>query len=299
MVFILKKAINTLLKIKLFPLLILMIGMSNIHPAFASDMKQYQSDNEHYSISIPSDWEYQHVIKSRDFSLLALSKSHEFIYIEKVIGESFPPIKNWTSQDIEKYLQGIKDSNISKTATFNASGETFINNHKFLWIKFSDFENETIIYTIDNHNSLYTIGYTYPITNKEESLPKITESIHSLRFDDIAPNWYWICSDNYFTTYIDTTSISAYKDPATNAIHKTVKVKLVCTFDKDLSYEQEVFEFKTENGVNYYRLLSISVYDSNENFVKPIYRLDKKTPNYSKWSNVNVNESLPKIADLL
>jgi len=299
MVFILKEANNTLLKFKLFPLLILIFGMATMSPAFASDMKQYQSDNEHYSISIPCDWEYQHVIKSKNFSLLALSKSHEFIYIEKVIGESFSPIKSWSSQDIEKYFQGIKDSNLSKTATFKASGETSINNRKLLWIKFSDFENETFIYTVDNHNSLYTIGYTYPITIKEKTLPRITESIHSLRFDDISPNWYWICSDNYFTTYIDTTSISAYKDPATNAIHKTVTVKLVCSFDKDLSYEQEVFEFKTENGVNYYRLLSISVYDSNENFVKPLYRLDKKSPNYNKWSNVNINESLPKIADLL
>jgi hypothetical protein len=286
-------------KVLASPITVIFVLLTIFPTAFASEMKEYRNDKDNYSISIPSDWEYRNFIKSKDFSLLALSESHELVYIEKVIGESFPAIKNWSSQDIEKYFQGIKDSNISKTATFKASGETFINNHKLLWIEFSDYENETIIYTIDNHTALYTIGYTYPTLSKEKILPEITNSINSLRFDDISPNWYWIGSDNYFTTYIDTTSISPYKDPVTNTFHKTVTVKLVSSFDTDLSYEQEVFEFKTENGVNYYRILSISEYDSNENFVKSIYHLDKKNPHYNKWSNVTINEILPKITDLL
>jgi hypothetical protein len=113
------------------------------------------------------------------------------------------------------------------------------------------------------------------------------------------PDWYWVHSDDYFNFYVDINSIRSYKDPATNIIHKKITEKLIFILSKDLSYNQEDLEFKSENGVNYYRILSISEYDSNENFVKLLYKIDEKRPSTLKWGKTNINEDLPKIADLL
>ncbi len=49
-------------------------------------------------------------------------------------------------------------------------------------MKFSDPDIETILYIIVHNNSLYTIGYLYHTDNHEKILPKITESINSLKF---------------------------------------------------------------------------------------------------------------------
>lgn len=121
----------------------------------------------------------------------------------------------------------------------------------------------------------------------------------STAFAEVEPNWYWVHSDDYFNFYIDTNSISSYKDSSTNNIHKRVTEKIIFILSKDLFYDQEVLEFKTENGVNYYRIISISEYDSNEKFVKFLYQINEKKPSTLKWGKTNTNDTLPKIADLL
>jgi hypothetical protein len=294
-----KKILTTLMTV----MLVLLV----VSPAaFASDMKKYRNDNEHYSILVPSDWEYQDVnnidfVSSKNISLFAATKSRDAIYIDKYPGVIPQPLEDWSDKTREKFLQGLK--NKVKNSTFKESGETYINNHKLLWMKFSDSNIETVSYIIVHNNSLYTIGYLYHTDNREKILPKITESINSLKFDDVSTNWYSIQSDAHVELYVDTNNIASHKDETTNTIYKTVTLKISSPeANKDFAYLKTIFEFKRQNNTDYYRPLSMSTYDVNGKFVQNLINLSnmKDDPSSTKgWSNAMANENMSKIADLL
>lgn len=162
-----------------------------VSPAvMANEMKLYRSDSEHYSISIPSDWEYQdvkilNVSSSLDTSLLASSNLGQ-IYIQKNKDRFFSPIEEWKDIGCDAFIRGFKDNAKNINATFIDSGQIYINNQKLLWIQAEYSSLECFTYIAVNNNSLYTINYLYPIDNREKALPKVTESINSLKFKNIS-----------------------------------------------------------------------------------------------------------------
>ncbi|WP_199884154.1 hypothetical protein [Anaerosinus massiliensis] len=272
-------------------------------------MKLYRNDNDHYSILVPNDFEYQDISKISEpqlqgISLLAVAESSGIIYIQQFQQLIYRPIENWSSNEIENFFLGIKQSQISKFASFEDSGEIDIHNNKFLWIKFKDSTKSTLLYSTVHNNVLYSIGYIYPSENREKIISKINESINSLKFDDIHPNWYWIDSNNVASTYIDTNSITSYKDISTNSYIKNVTVKITSQmFNSDgYSHVKGILEFKEENGHRHYRILSLATYDENDNFIKYIFNLMnlKNDPSFDRWwIDTSKDIQYKKISDLL
>ena len=85
-------------------------------------------------------------------------------------------------------------------------------------------------------------------------------------FAEVPPNWYWLHSDDILNVYVDTNSMSTYKDPSTNITYK--KVTNILTSCVDPITGQLVNEFKTENGINYHRMISGTKYDANQKLIE-------------------------------
>ncbi|WP_110953073.1 hypothetical protein [Anaerosinus massiliensis] len=271
--------------------------------AFASDMKLYHNDNDHCSILVPSDFEYQDVNNIADpkldgLSLLSISKSTSRMnYTQKVQQEFLRPIEDWPHELIKKWVQDNSNNNLFQNTTFKGSGEIYINNHKLLWVKFSDSNRIMINYIIIHNNSPYSILYICPISTYEKNLPKITESINSLNFDNIAPNWYWLKSDDSSDVYIDINNVSSYKDIATNTVCKRVTLKRVTPEDPIEYYSKNIIEFKKENDVYYYKLMVTDLYDAND---KIIFQGDYSPIKSRSWTKLTIiNDYASKVIALL
>lgn len=192
MVITMKKLLTSLMTV----MLVLLV----ISPAaFASDMKEYRNEKDHYSISIPSDWEYRNNNKlssDRTFSMFAISKSNEAIFInvshppQKAPQEVIPYLfDNITPADLENSLETIKNTATKDhpNLIYKDSGDIFINNHRLLWMQLIDTnipQITTINYSIVHNDSICSIAYICPSSIYEKTLPQITESINSFRFDD-------------------------------------------------------------------------------------------------------------------
>lgn len=272
--------------------------------AFASDMKEFRNDNEHYSFLIPNDFKFQDFkIDNPNLDILSMiavsPKTDSTIYVKKFNKALFSPIESWSNLERETFIQGVK-INESFPNTLKESGEEIINNNTFIWVKFSDLTQETISYTCVHKNSLYNIGFVYPVNERETMMPKITASINSFNFNDISPNWYWVETN----MYIDLNNISTYKESLTNTIYKRVTINFTqSTINDNKPYSELVVDFKTENNISYYRPISHLTYGSNQKLLTPpfnFYSVSKDKQSIDmKWTQLNQEDQLSKIADLL
>lgn len=290
------------MKKKLTSLLAIIFILLVISPAaFASDMKEVRNDNEHYSFLIPNDFKFQAIKienpNSDNLSMIAVNpNSGSTIYVKKFNKALFLPIETWTNLERETFIQGVK-MNESFPNTLKESGEKTINYNTFLWVKFSDIKQETIVYTCVHNNLLYNIGFIYPVNERKKMMPKITASINSFNFNDISPNWYWVESN----MYIDLNDISTYKESLTNTIYKRVSINFTQSAIKDNKPDSEfVVDFKTENNINYYRPISYLTYGSNQQLLTPpfnFYSVNQCSD--MKWIPLTPEHSLTKISNLL
>lgn len=143
MVLTIKKLLTSLMAV-----MFVLLAVSST--TFASDMKQYRNEKDHYIISIPSDLEYRNNNKlSSDptFSMFAISRSNEAIFINV----SHPPKKapqevipylfdNIAPADLENSLETIKNTATKDhpNLIYKDSGDIFINNHRLLWMQLID-----------------------------------------------------------------------------------------------------------------------------------------------------------------
>lgn len=272
---------------------------------FASDMKDYRNDTDHYSISIPGDFNYQDVSKLNSSALentsfLAIDMfTGKSIFIEKIPEIFYFPAENHPiNNNIIFWNDALKNEYIGygfkADYSFKESGTMTIHNQNFNWEKYEDSKQEAIVYMTLYNNMPYKIYYVYP--NNHGVVPDyVMDSINSLKFDDVTPNWSWIYSNNTINLYMDRSNITDRVDPAQNTKYKVVIYKMMLS---NSSTKTSVGIKKINNEI-YYRIFSSALLDRDENVQYWDCFADKD------WVKIDINSNNPidifisKIADLL
>lgn len=272
---------------------------------FANDMKDYRNDTDHYSISIPGDFNYQDVSKLNssaleNISFLALDMlTGKSIFIEKIPEIFyFPSANHLINNNIIFWNDALKNEYIGygfkADYSFKESGTMTIHNQNFNWEKYEDSKQETIVYMTFYNNMPYKIYYVYP--NNNGVVPDyVMDSINSLKFDDVKPNWSWIYSNNTINLYMDRSNITDRVDPAKNTKYKVVIYKMMLS---NSSTKTSVGIKKINNEI-YYRIFSSALLDSDENVQYWHCFADKDWVKIDRNSNSPIDIFISKIADLL
>lgn len=275
------------------------------HSAFASEMKLYRNDNDHYSISIPSYFNYQDTsglkstaLENTSFIALALLNG-ESIFIEKTPELFyFPSANRPTNDNIVFWNDTLKNEyigyNLKSDYSFKESGAITIHNKNISWEKYANSKQEAIVYMTLHNNIPYKIYYVYPANNGV--VPDyVIDSINSLQFDDVNSNWHWIYSNNTISIYMDMDNITDRVDISKNTKYKVVIYKMVLS---NSSIKTSVGIKKINNEI-YYRIFSSALLDENENVQSWHYFADKDWIKVDSNSDLPINTFISKIADLL
>jgi hypothetical protein len=221
------------------------------------------------------------------------------IFIEKIPELLyFPSVNRPTNDNIIFWNDTLKNeyigNNLKLDYSFKESGAITIHNQNFSWEKYANSKQEAIVYMTLHNNIPYKIYYIYP--TKNGVVPDyVIDSINSLQFDDVKPNWYWIYANNTISVYMDMDNITDRVDISKNTKYKIVTYKMMLS---NSSIKTSVGIKKINNDI-YFRIFSGALLDENENVQHWHYYADKDWIKIDKNNDIPINIFISKMADLL